>query len=308
MSNAGVGTDLNIGFAIESTADTREAPDTFFEVRQESLMVKQGFIESEGLGSGVFATEKALAEKEVGGSMSMEFRNAAMADLCRWMFGGDPTPAGSDPYTRAFVEGAAFPTATIQAVKPYAGGLKPFDFIGAMCSTWTLSQAANQYALLQVQAFARDCLLNQSAATFAPPAAPDLFTAVNLTTTTPDGEVCFDAVNITGNNAVSRTYRSCADGNLAVLQAGGAGRPSVTGTLTSDFLDMDAHDRYLAGTEGELTIAYSLGAGKTFSIVANIYYTGESPTVGGPGIVKQGIPFRVIGIDALTATLVNAES
>jgi len=67
-----------------------------------------------------------------------------------------------------------------------------------------------------------------------------------------------------------------------------------------------------SGTEGALTVVYNAGPSKILSFDMNIYYTGETPTVAGPGVVTQGIPFEVISgtsdAAAITVTLTNDES
>lgn len=310
--STGVGTDVAVGFAIETTPNTRIAPDTFVEITQESLRANQSFIMSKGLGGGRrMDRRKILGQKEVGGSVAMEMRTAGLADLLRLSVGGDPTPSGVGPYTRSFVGGGDLPTSTWQVLRPYSPTLTaPFDYTGCMVNQWTLTQNPNEFAQFQAELFGYDELTDQVAATFAPPADLGLLSFQNLTSTTPDGAVCFDSVTLTGNNSLERNYKVCAaDGGLATVRPNGL--RTVSGTLAGDFNDMTAYNRYLAGTEGTLTLAYSLSASASLTVAMNVLYTGETPQVSGPGVVKQGIPFVVLSetsdAAALTVTLVNDE-
>jgi len=311
--STGVGTDVSVGFAIETTPNTRQAPDTFLEILQESMTVEQEFVKSSGLGGGRrFSRRKILGNKTVGGSISMEARTAGMVDLLRLCLGGDPTPTGTGPYVREFGGGGDLPTATFQINKPYSPTLSaPFDFIGSMVNSWTWTQNAGEFAQMQMELFSHDAVFGETEATFAPPADPGLITFADLTVTTPDGEVCFDSITLTGTNTLGRSFKACADDpGLASVRPDGMRMAS--GALAGDFDDMTAFNRYLAGTEGALTVVYNAGPSKILSFDMNIYYTGETPTVAGPGVVTQGIPFEVISgtsdAAAITVTLTNDES
>jgi hypothetical protein len=67
----------------------------------------------------------------------------------------------------------------------------------------------------------------------------------------------------------------------------------------------------MAGTEGSMVLAFVSGT-SSLTITMNVFYTGESANVTGPGLVKQGIPFEVISgtsdAAAITAVLVNSDS
>lgn len=311
--STGVGTDVAVGFAIESTQNTREAPDTFVEVIQESLTADQAFIMSRGLGGGRrMDRRKTKGNLTVGGSVRMETRTAGMADLLRLCIGGNPSPTGAGPYTRAFTGGGDLPSSTWQIQRPYSPTqTHPFDYVGCQVNQWTLTQNPNEFAEMQVELFGHDAVTDQSAATFAPPADLGLLTFANLTATTPDGAVCFDSVSMTGSNALERSFKVCAtESGLATIRPNGM--RTVSGVLAGDFEDMTAYNRYIAGTEGTLTLAYSISASASLTIAMNIFYTGESPAVSGAGTVKQGIPFTALSetsdAAAMTVTLVNSES
>lgn len=307
----GVGTDVALGFAIETTENTRIAPDTFLEILSESLTHEKEWILSQGLGGGrAMHRRKTAGMSTAGGSVAVELRTAAMADLLRLCIGGDPAVTGTDPYTRVFTGGGDLPSATFQKLVPHDPTTKQaFDFVGSKVNSWTLSQNPNEFANFQLEVFSKRCVTDQSAATFAPPASPGLLTFQHATVTTPDDEICFDSFTLTGNNALERQGKVCSGGEFDIRPGG---RRTVEGTLSGDFTDMDAYNRYIAGTEGTLTVSYSLSASASITIAMNMAFTGETPTVNGAGVVKQGIPFMALSetsdADALTVTLVNDEA
>ena len=298
------GQQVETGFGIETEQNTAVAADTFTPILSESMQASVAPIFSQGLGGGnYFETATSLGEKMVGGNITTELRNAASYELLRMIFGGNPSPTGSDPYTREFT-GGTLPTATWRIKR----GSTNFDYVGSMVSGATITQNANQFAQLSLDIFSYDAVTGGSAATYAPPATPDLFTSRHLTATTPDGEVCFDSVTVSVDNGISRNFQACAD-DAGRAQIREDGFRSITGTLAGDFADdLDAYSRQLAGTSGTITLAWSIAAGKSLELEMNaVYMPTVDINVGGPGVIKQAIPFKVFGPSAVTVTLVNGE-
>ena len=309
----GTGTAAFAGFAIESARNTRTAPNRWLPILQESLACEQTFLRSAGLNGGRrFATRKTAGQKAVSGSVSMELQAQTIASLLRACLGGTVVTTGSGPFTHT-IAGGALPTATWQVLRPFAMNttLQAFDYVGAMVNSWTITQNPNEFGQLQVEVFAWDEVTNQTAGTYAPAATITPLTFQNVTITTPDGAVCFNSFTLTGNNGLEQSFKSCAnDAGRAMIRE--AGMRSVTGTLSGDFTALTAYSRYLAGTEGTLTIAYNAGASAQLTFTMNVYYTGETPNVDGPRVVQQGIPFEVISAtsdaNAITAVLINSDA
>ena len=312
--SGGVGLDVSVGFALETTAGTRVAPDTFFEVRNENLTGEQTILPRKGMGGGRgMVRGKRLGNRNVGGGINMDLRAAGMADLLRLILGGDPTPSGADPYTRVFAGGADLPTATWQIQRAFSPTqIATFDYTGCMANGWSITQNPGDYADFQLDLLGREVVTDQTAATFAPPAALGIFTFEDLTVTTPDGAGEFDSVTIAGSNTIEAAFK-VGGGTPGRAKTRRNGMTAVTGTLAGDFDNLDAYSRHLAGTEGTLTLAYSLGASQSLKFEMNIVYMeGNSPQVAGEGVVKQGIPFMALSdtddATALTVTLVNEEA
>ena len=313
IADVGVGLDVAFGFGIETTPGTRVAPDTFCYITQESLSRNQEFIRNPGLGGGrQILRSKKVGAYNPGGDVSMVFGTAEAANILRWVLGGNPSASGSDPYTRAFAGLGDLPSATLQKVVPYGGGSQPFDFLGAYCASATFEQSAGEYLSLRASTLAYDVVTDQTAATFAPPSDEQLLTFQDVAVTIRGGSAeCFDSFDLTIDNGISGTTKTCAAdaGRPSIRQSG---MRSVTGTLRDDFKDMNRYNDMVAGTEGALVFTYTGENSSSLTISLNVFFTSETPQVSGPGEVKQGVPFEVLhptaDASAITFTLVNGES
>lgn len=298
-----------IGWAIEGTPKTRQTPTKFAPFVSESLKCDQGFIRSAGIGAGRrYNRAKAAGNKNVAGGIQWELQAQTMATLLRLCLGGSIVTAGSNPYTHT-VAGGALPTATFQVGRGAIGD--PFDYTGCMVNQWTIACNPNEYATIALDLYCYDELTNQSLASYTPAGTITPLTFQSLAITTPDGAVCFDGFTLTGNNNLEQSFKSCAtDAGRATIRENGM--RTITGTLNGDFVDMTAYDRYLAGTEGTLEIKLTNGSSAILDIDMTVFYTGETPNVGGPGVVKQSIGFEVIhattDATAITAVLTNTDS
>lgn len=308
----GTGTGASFGFAIETTKGTRVAPNRFTPFLSEGLQANQEFIRSAALSGGrQYGQRKALGSKLPSGPISFELQPQTTASLLRLCFGGSVVTTGAGPYTHTMA-GGALPSATMQILTPMVDTVlnEERDYLGAMVNGWTLNCNAGEFVTLDLNVMAFDEVINQAAATYAPAASITPFTFQNLVTTGPDGAVCVDSVTLTGANGLVHDTKSCtADAGRAYPKPGGP--KNVSGTLEVDFTSYTAYSRYIAGTEGALVLAFTSGTA-SLTITMNVFYTGSTPNVSGPGLVKQSIPFEVISqtsdAAAITAVLVNSDS
>jgi hypothetical protein len=92
-----------------------------------------------------------------------------------------------------------------------------------------------------------------------------------------------------------------------------AGLREYTCQLELEFYDLTQWDRYAAGTEGALSLVFTIpGTTDTVTVAGNIRYDAETPQVGDRSILTQNCNAKFIasGADstALTITLVNSDS
>ena len=303
-------TNAQFGFAIESTKNTRATPNKFVGFVQESMRDDRGgnLIVNEAMYAGRrLMSGTSLGTIPVGGSVSMNAQAETATQLWRLCVGGTVTTAGAGPYTHTLTPGA-LPSATFQLVKPSLDGTaRAFDYTGCMVNQWTLSVQSGQFANHQVDVFAYDELTNQSVATATYDAAPTLFTFRHLEVTIAGETVCPDSMSITGNNNLSREYKSCAnDAGRATINE--AGMRSITGVISRDWAAPTRYTtEYKAGTLINIILELDAGASAKLNITGKGYLTGETPTVSGPnGQVKEGLGFTMMDptSDATGFTLV----
>lgn len=82
-----------------------------------------------------------------------------------------------------------------------------------------------------------------------------------------------------------------------------------SGTIETDYFSDVAYRRFLAGTEAAMVLTIARGT-KSIQVTTNIRFDGESPQVGGRGIVGQTLPFKCVGTstDASAITVVLDET
>ena len=117
------------------------------------------------------------------------------------------------------------------------------------------------------------------------------------------------AATLSGDNGLADDRRFIGDQNIAEPLE--ADLRTYEGTLDLEFTDLTEWNRYVAGDEFDIVLAFTSGA-DSVTITAHARYDGGSPSVGGREIVEQSLPFKVIGdatdADAITAVLVNSDS
>lgn len=81
---------------------------------------------------------------------------------------------------------------------------------------------------------------------------------------------------------------------------------AYTGELDTEFFDEVAYRRFLSGTEASLVATLASGS-RSLTVTTNVRFDGDTPHVGGRGLVGQMLPFTCVGTttdaSAITATL-----
>lgn len=124
------------------------------------------------------------------------------------------------------------------------------------------------------------------------------------------------SVTIAGSSFKSRSFTLSGNNGLAddrrFLGQRGLDEPleaalrEYTGTIETEYWDNTAYTRFLAGTETALVLTIGKGT-KSVTFTGNARYDGTTPSVSGPGVVGQQLPFTLMGsttdASALTVTL-----
>ncbi len=309
----GSGILASLGYAKEPTAGTREVPDHFIEHVSESMVLDQKKIKSSGLSAGR-RTLKGFSNgnASVGGSVEMELVPEGIGELLELCMGGLVT-TGSGPYTHTLTPGD-LSTGTFQFGRPSTDGtVHAFEYTGCMVDSWELSCDATGDGSMVTFSFtlagqAEDT--GQTLATVSYPTITARWTSVQASLTVAGSAYCVNSFSLSGSNNIDSDYKVCA---------ATAGKPTVresglreyTGTMTADFDSLVQYNRYKSTDESALVISIDDGT-SSLVITTNVMYTGATPTVDGPEVLKQESPFECLSATsdaaAITMVLTNGDS
>lgn len=145
-----------------------------------------------------------------------------------------------------------------------------------------------------------------AAASYASSQKPVKFYQGTLSLFGSTSNINLKSFTISGNNALAEDRRVAGTRNrLLPIEAG---LREYTGTAELEWYDTTQWDRYAAGTEGALSLTFSIpGSSDYVTIAGNTRYDMETPQVGDRSILSQNVGFKMIGsstdASALTITL-----
>jgi len=303
----GSGVLASMGYAKEPTAGTREVPDHFVEHVSESMVLDQKKIKSSGLAAGR-RTLKGFSNGNgsVTGSVEMELVPEGIGELLELCMGGLVT-AGAGPYTHTLTPGD-LATGTFQFGRPSTDGtVNVFEYKGCMVSSWELSCDATgdgSMITFSVDLVGQTEDTGQTLATVAYPTITARWTSVQASLTVAGTAYCVNSFTLSGDNGLDTDFKACA---------ATAGQPTIresamreyTGSLTADFEGLTQYNRYVGTDQSALVITIDDGT-SSLVITTNVMYTGSTPTVSGPEVLKQESPFECLSAtsDAATITMV----
>lgn len=129
------------------------------------------------------------------------------------------------------------------------------------------------------------------------------------TVTVGGSSVSVMSASVSGDNGLADDRRFI--GSQSISEPLEADLRTYEGELELEFTDLTEWNRYTAGDEFAIVLAFTSGA-DSVTITLNARYDGGSPSVGGKEIVGQTLPFKVIGdgsdADGITVVLVNSDS
>lgn len=304
-----------LGIAPEVTYGTFVAPSRWFEFTDESLQLERERIESAGIRAGRRVLHRwAAGVQRVTGDITTELAAQGFGIVFEHMFGGKVT-AGAGPYTHTFTPGdLAGKSLSVQVGRPdIAGVVRPFTYLGCKIATAEISAAVNEYAMLTLGLYGAHEDTAQTLGTPAYPATLSPFTFAHGSVTI--AAVAYDvkefSLSIDNGLATDRHFirATTPERPKEPLEAT---RREYTGTLTADFTDLTAYNRFVNGTEAALVLTLNAGASASLVITMNVRYDGDTPNIGGDELLEQSLPFKAVSgtsdAAAITAVLTNADS
>lgn len=301
-----VANKAQLGVVAESTYGTPVTVTKFYDFVTEGVKREQERIESASLRANhrVIGTDNwALGAVNVSGDIEMEVRPKGHGF---WWAHAIGTPTTSQPdavgnptvYLHTFVPGDLPTSFTLQVGRPdLADTAQPFTYAGCRVTGWSLSCGVNEFARMSMSVLGRDESTATALAVASYPTGNKPMTFVQGTLTLAGSPQAVKSVSVEGSNNLTED-RYFLGSTLREQPLENALR-EYTGTLDTEFNGLTAYNRFVNGTEAELILLFQ---GSTISgtykfetkITANVRFDGETPGIGGPEVMMQPLPFKVI--------------
>jgi hypothetical protein len=304
------GVDAHMIYTIESTPGTRATPATAVPLIQESMsdsgsqpIWRPGIIKGRRTRHG-----SDRSKSDVGGQVSVPLT----AESCGGLLGaliGTTNTTGAGPYEHVFTPGSPESFSMQIAWDDSAGTAFRKDYIGCLMDGGTLDVQANQHPTMQfdIKALSEE---DDAYADITPSYATLQYFEFSDFVVAFDGgsDECFDSASISWANNLYQSPAICPTNPRATVYED-SGMHMVTGTIGQDFTAWAKYAKFAAGTAATLQVTGTAGANAIIDIEMAIIFTGETPQVGGPERIKQGLPFEVVsGTDDATAVTVTLTS
>lgn len=311
MAIAG-GLSAQLGIAEEVTPGTIVTPDRFFEFTSESLALDIERIESEGLRPNrrnLGTSDWAAGRQGVSGDIELEVQPNGLGVLLKHMLGSvaTTTPGGA---TNARLHTATIgaldgDSLTIQVGRTGVDGTtRAFTYAGCKINEWELSAEVDWFLSLTlgIDGMSESTATGLATASYPAVNVPLVWTQGAITV----GGSAFDVTSfsLSGSNnlAVDRYFISATTPGTKRQQLEHELR-EYTGTLEAEFTDLTAYNRFVNGTHAAVTATFTgalIEGALNYSVTVtlpSVRFDGETPTVGGEGIIGVSLPFRVLGED-----------
>lgn len=303
-----------LGFAAESSYGTYIAPTRFLELTNSSVKFDRERIESNGIRAGRRVLHRwAPGVQRVAGDVEFEMAPQGFALLWSHILGGTAT-TGAGPYTHTLTPGdLAGKSLSLQIGKPdISGTVRPFTYLGCKVTGAELTAAVNEYAMLSVSFYGNHLDTAQTLGTASYPSGltPFDFTKGSVSLAGSGFDVKEISLSIDNGLAVDRHFirSTTPEKSKEPLEST---RRSITGSMTADFTDLTALNRFINGTEAALVLTFNAGASAQTTFTMNVRFDGEDPDLG-PELLEQPLQFKAVSSTsdaaALTVVVVNGDS
>lgn len=314
------GLAAQLGYAQETTWGTAVTTNMrFVPLVDESLATEIEFLESEGIiaGAQIIRTQqwsRGLFRSE--GDVGLEVYDRTIGLLLVHALGSVTTTGTTAPFTHTITPGDLYGRGlTFQVGRPDRNGtVHPFTYAGTKIQSWELAVVAGEIATLGLTVVAKTetTVTALQTATYTQSIAPMTF--VNGSFTLNTSSLCVRQATISGENQLT-TDRVCI-GQSTIDEPTTTDRREFMGEIELEFPNLVHYNRFLAGTEGNLTLvlANQLSAPNTstLTISMNVRTEGSTPNVGGRDMLVQTMNFKATGTNsdasAITVTFQCADS
>lgn len=303
-----------IGFAEESTYGTFVAPTRFLEFNGAPLAYERERIESNGIRAGRRILHRwAQGIQRAAGDIELEMAPQGFGLIWKHILGGVST-GGSNPYTHTCTPGdLAGKSLSVQIGKPDIGGVvRVFSYLGCKVTAAEVSAAVNEYAMMTLSLYGNhlDTAQSLGTATYPTGLTPFDFTKGSVTLAGSGFDVKEFTLAIDNGLAVDRHFIRATTPERSKEPLENT-RRSITGSMTADFTDLTALNRFINGTEASLVLTFNAGASAQTTITMNVRFDGDDVDMG-PELLEQPLRFKAVSSTsdaaAITVAVVNADA
>jgi hypothetical protein len=306
------GLDAQLGARQEAAYGTYLAPDHFYEFVSEGLKLNQQFRSAKSIRAATRVQRQdrqSTSKKGASGPITLEPVTKGFGLLLNNILGtvAITTPGGGvtsrlQTHTIGDLFGKSL---TLQVGRPdVAGTVQPFSYVGAKFTSWELSQSLDDYLGFTVDVDAQDETTAQALAAKSYPASAVPFHDGQLAVTVAGSAFDSQSVSVRGETGL-KTDRYFVRTDTKKKEQIPADMVALGGALQGEFESLTAYNRFVNSTIVAITYTW------TGSLIegALAYYLkvtlpacrfdGETPVVGGPGVLEQPLPFTVLdnGVD-----------
>jgi hypothetical protein len=200
---------------------------------------------------------------------------------------------------------------TVQVGRPDRGGtVRPFTYAGTKVKSWEIAVAANQNATFGLSVVAQTHTTATGLATASYTTASNPFSFVNGSFALATSSLCVRSAKVAGDNSLT-TDRVCIGHNY-IEEPVETDLRKLTGELEIEFPDLVHYNRFIAGTEGYMSLSMANGA-YSLNLAGNVRTDAATPNVSGRDMIVQTFSFSCVATNtsegsALTATYVTADT
>lgn len=310
------GLDLQVGYVAETTYGTGVTVTRFLPAISESIKEDIDMVESAGIYAGaqvLRSVQWAQGNKTVSGDIQHELYTQSSGLLFRLALGTVVTATAGGTSVHTFTPVAPYLSASVQVGVPTVyGSVIPKTMTGAMIASWEVAGAAGANLTWGATWVGQELTLGTTlaSASYSTTMRPWSFKETSLTI---DGTVIpvksfkiggdnglADSRRFLGGTTISQPLREKLAEYKGEFEAEWGNATSGSGTLLGTL----GYTRFTGGTESALVITMVSGT-LSGTITANVRYNGETPQVGGPGIVAHKVPFKCIASGTLDSNAIT---
>jgi len=305
MSRSGLW--AQIGYAPEVTYGTYVAPTRFLEFNEESLKLDAQRIESGALRTAnrVTRSDRWIANRKgAAGSVSHEVHSKGFGLLFRHCLGSSAitTPAtgvNTRDHTNTLGDDANL-SLTCQVGRPdTAGTSRPFNYLGCKVTEFELSNSVDELLMLSMELDANDEETTSALGVASYPASDELLAFTGATITIGGSQYDVEDIAIKVSKGLN-TERYFLRNNSLKKQPFAAEMAEITVEMTGEFESLTRYAAYQTGAMAQIVATWEgsvIEAALRNSVICTLplcRLDGETPTVGGPDILKQPLQFKAL--------------